>query len=572
MATSPKQQASLTSVCQLPSLGAWNMPDQDIQSTKLTDHLKTGAATIPHQASTVLSSLGMPLKLEGHKRTDGHHYPEGSTYSSMWKQKEENLIMIKTKELGKSQKRKVIDEDVLQPESSQLGKGENTALDSDVIDLTDEDISERLRPQAKKQDVRVAKIEYDNGGHQKVQENVGIHVTSEDGGKDWKQPCPIIDEAVQHPNRKIYQKLLDKLKEDVNGNPFHALPVHPDGFQCQMGTFHIKGYMEGQNHGVQTAYAGLKKYMETMKYLCSGANKKRQPEDQISNVDTVFAPAIATRGKYVLEPDLSGETSAQTFLDAGYDRFFGTKPSVPAAKENPGFNKEQNEIVDNLQLPAHIEEEVRSALGPGPEDEVLSTAFKLRITRADIRTLTSQQWLNDEVINFYMNLLVERNKKQGYAALHAFNTFFYPKLKYGGYWAVKRWTERVNLFEKELLLVPIHRRIHWSLVVIDLRRKSLTYLDSMGQNGNRICQILFQYLQEESKTKRNIDLNPLEWSLYSMGPEEIPQQLNGSDCGIFTCKYADYISRDQPITFSQQQMPLFRKEMVWEILHHQLMG
>ena len=31
----------------------------------------------------------------------------------------------------------------------------------------------------------------------------------------------------------------------------------------------------------------------------------------------------------------------------------------------------------------------------------------------------------------------------------------------------------------------------------------------------------------------------------------IPQQMNGSDCGVFTCKYAEYISRGAEITFTQ---------------------
>ena len=93
----------------------------------------------------------------------------------------------------------------------------------------------------------------------------------------------------------------------------------------------------------------------------------------------------------------------------------------------------------------------------------------------------------------------------------------------------------------------------------------------MGQKGHRICEILLQYLQDESKTKRNIDLNVLEWTHYRMKAHEIPQQLNGSDCGMFTCKYADYISRDKPITFTQHQMSLFWKKMVWEILHQQLL-
>ena len=120
---------------------------------------------------------------------------------------------------------------------------------------------------------------------------------------------------------------------------------------------------------------------------------------------------------------------------------------------------------DLLELTEDMEKEISNALGHGPQDEILSSAFKLRITRGDIQTLRNYHWLNDEVINFYMNLLVERNKRQGYPALYAFSTFFYPKLKSGGYQAVKRWTKGVSLFEQELILVPIHRKVHWSLVV-----------------------------------------------------------------------------------------------------------
>lgn len=44
-----------------------------------------------------------------------------------------------------------------------------------------------------------------------------------------------------------------------------------------------------------------------------------------------------------------------------------------------------------------MEKEINNALGHGPPDEILSSAFKLRITRGDIQTLKNYQWLNDEV-------------------------------------------------------------------------------------------------------------------------------------------------------------------------------
>ncbi|XP_042651756.1 sentrin-specific protease 2 isoform X2 [Tyto alba] len=218
-----------------------------------------------------------------------------------------------------------------------------------------------------------------------------------------------------------------------------------------------------------------------------------------------------------------------------------------------------------------MEREVVAALGKGDPEEVLSSAFKLKVTREDIRTLRSLRWLNDEVINFYMCLLVERNKKEGYPAVHAFSTFFYTKLISEGYKAVRRWTRGVDLFKQDLILVPIHLRVHWALVVIDVRKKTIKYFDSMGQKGDKICEALFQYLQEESREKRNLELTVSEWTLHSMESREIPQQLNGSDCGVFMCKYADYISRDKPITFTENHMPYFRKKMVWEIIHQQLL-
>ncbi|XP_067158212.1 sentrin-specific protease 2-like isoform X3 [Apteryx mantelli] len=131
-----------------------------------------------------------------------------------------------------------------------------------------------------------------------------------------------------------------------------------------------------------------------------------------------------------------------------------------------------------------------------------------------------------------------------------------------------------SAFKLKVTREDIHtlRNLHWlNDEVIDVRRKSIKYFDSVGQKGDKICETLIRYLQEESKEKRNLELSLSEWILRSMESHEIPQQLNGSDCGVFMCKYADYISRDKPITFTQNNMPYFRRKMVWEIIHQQLL-
>ncbi|XP_060054543.1 sentrin-specific protease 2 isoform X3 [Erinaceus europaeus] len=395
---------------------------------------------------------------------------------------------------------------------------------------------------------------------------------SEESGKGLRRPHCTVEEGVQNEEREKYRRLLERLKE--GGGHGSSVPpgtsTHHSSQRSHMDTLKTKGWGDEQSHGVKTTQFVPKQYrvVETRGPLCSVRSEKRCPKGKFSDPEKIVGIRLESEGRrgHQLEPDLSEEVSARLRLGSGSNGLLRRKSSIPETREKNCLAKERDKRTDDLhELTEDMEKEISNALGHGPQDEILSSAFKLRITRGDIQTLKNYHWLNDEVINFYMNLLMERNKKQGYPTLHAFSTFFYPKLKSGGYQAVKRWTKGVNLFEQELILVPIHRK------VIDLRKKCLKYLDSMGQKGHRICEILLQYLQDESKTKRNIDLNLLEWTHYSMKPQEIPQQLNGSDCGMFTCKYADYISRDRPITFTQNQMPLFRKKMVWEILHQQLL-
>lgn len=63
------------------------------------------------------------------------------------------------------------------------------------------------------------------------------------------------------------------------------------------------------------------------------------------------------------------------------------------SEDKPGFKPGSNAA----SFPQEMEKEIKSVFRGGNQDEVLSEAFRLTITRKDIQTLNNLNWLNDEV-------------------------------------------------------------------------------------------------------------------------------------------------------------------------------
>ncbi|XP_078259869.1 sentrin-specific protease 2-like [Rhinoraja longicauda] len=346
--------------------------------------------------------------------------------------------------------------------------------------------------------------------------------------------------------------------------------------QSRAGYKEKQGSFENDPLSLRLGEVGLPMWRESCAKSTSGNINTRQIHfDQHSEIleNTGGKAALTIKAlieKQHIDQDLSQEVAARLYLNEG-DATAAVNVTTPQTlKENLSILKKDQG--GNLsQFTETMVEEVRRALDYGEPDEVVSTGFKLKITRKDISTLCNYSWLNDEVINFYMCLIMERSKETYFPGVYAFNTFFYLKLHTGGYQTVKQWTKGVDLFEKDLILVPVHLGVHWCLTVADLRKKLILHFDSMGQWNDDVCWTLLRYLQEESRNKKGHQLDSSKWVLRSMRSHEVPQQLNGSDCGVFVCKYADYIARDEKITFTQHDIPYFRMKMVWEILHKKLL-
>ena len=97
--------------------------------------------------------------------------------------------------------------------------------------------------------------------------------------------------------------------------------------------------------------------------------------------------------------------------------------------------------------------------------------------------LHERTWLNDEVINFYMEMIRERdNLISPKSIIHS--SFFFTKIVDSdgnyNYTAVRRWAKQI-IFSMQYLFSPINvNRSHWKLLNIFFIHKVIVIYDPLG--------------------------------------------------------------------------------------------
>lgn len=219
-----------------------------------------------------------------------------------------------------------------------------------------------------------------------------------------------------------------------------------------------------------------------------------------------------------------------------------------------GLNESENYLLDKIFK--------------GNPNEVLAIVANIELRRDDLKRLKYFEWLNDECVNAYMGVLSDRSKNNpDLPDCHFFNSFFYSYLSQNGYNydKVKNWTKSVDIFTKSKVVIPVnHSNTHWTLAIINFDTKCFEYYDSLGNNDYDCLERLRKYVKDQYKTKHGGEYNLSDWK--DIMPKEIPHQQNGSDCGVFVCKYADYCSRDRLFDFRQSDMRTIRKRIILEII------
>ncbi|CAI5739224.1 unnamed protein product [Hyaloperonospora brassicae] len=233
---------------------------------------------------------------------------------------------------------------------------------------------------------------------------------------------------------------------------------------------------------------------------------------------------------------------------------------------------EEEEKIRNKELPPDLLEIVEDALHEGPMEEILIQKYNVDIKRRHLQCLLPLQWLNDEVINFYFQMMSDRDEALVNAGVlpkrsHFFNSFFVTKVSENGYnyVNVRRWTRKIDLFAMDKIFMPVNvGNMHWCMAVIFMAEKRIQYYDSMHGSGAACLKVIMRYLHDESEHKKKTKFDRQGWELVTTTPDT-PLQTNGSDCGVFSCMFADYVSRNTPLSFVQRDIPFHRHRMVLHI-------
>ena len=102
-----------------------------------------------------------------------------------------------------------------------------------------------------------------------------------------------------------------------------------------------------------------------------------------------------------------------------------------------------------------------------------------------------------------------------------------------------------------------------------IQEKRIQYYDSMSGLGTRYLNAALRYLGDEAKKRNIAGFDAADWTLIP-SVDGTPQQNNGTDCGVFTVMFADFITDDLQLVFSQTDINLFRRKICANVLRGEL--
>ena len=120
-----------------------------------------------------------------------------------------------------------------------------------------------------------------------------------------------------------------------------------------------------------------------------------------------------------------------------------------------------------------------------------------------------------------------------------------------------------DTLDSEVILCPSLQADHWCLVVVYPATKRMVYLDSLfrGIGARRAFECVGNFIvcaMQLKGQKYGVD----EYDFFTISTNDIEQQLNSVDCGVFVVKWAQHIAEGRVIDFKQRHLNDFRYSLI----------
>ncbi|KAI5900011.1 uncharacterized protein SCHCODRAFT_02709628 [Schizophyllum commune H4-8] len=201
----------------------------------------------------------------------------------------------------------------------------------------------------------------------------------------------------------------------------------------------------------------------------------------------------------------------------------------------------------------------RPIAAKSPSTSAPLPASYFTLNREHILRLASNQWLNDEIINFFIELFMH-NPQSHHNVVVALMSQQGTKLaaRFGGLKLI----DASNVKDLKLLLIPLHvHGNHWCLFVMDFVNRHGTVYDSLLTNAQE-NRVLFQRMRDCMQAVWELKKLPVDkdwwrtkWQWFA-DPPDVPRQNNAIDCGIYCMSFMVHLHKWGKINHKDIPVPL----------------
>ena len=194
-------------------------------------------------------------------------------------------------------------------------------------------------------------------------------------------------------------------------------------------------------------------------------------------------------------------------------------------------------------------------------------------TSSDLLQLMPGSWLSNLILDKYLTLtedecrLIHIGNNVRTVNCDVFNTMKSPSMELFKKWGYDKLYG--GILTCEVILGAVNFGNHWCLLATFPNSKHMVFLDSLYQGvwAKEAIQRMQNFLEcaQKMSPTTQVALDWKDWIFYNMPREDLHQQQNGDDCGVFVAKWAQHIALGLPLDFTQDDMETFRFSIILEM-------